>query len=258
MRPGLTPSIQLLDPYGSGRPMSNPRDRRWVSFPIGFWSHGWLLHLSPVAIAVLFALREFLGGSKVPRYMLRDRRASYGLSHDTWTRGRQELEKAGLLTVTRVPQGDDYAYNRLRNSYWLVIDPLNGAVPLKRSELRSKAPAPKFQPDHHGRCDRSCPERARVRHPASGAVRPVQVGRPAGCGRRLRTDVALLGVHHQARPRAHAQPAAGLLTVPWQGGGLAWSQGGPPRRPRRRRCAPRRSTCRRRGPGLPAATGGAR
>jgi len=35
--------------------------------------------------------------------MLRDRRASYELSHDTWTRGRHELERAGLLTVKRVP-----------------------------------------------------------------------------------------------------------------------------------------------------------
>ena len=92
-RPGLTPSIQLLDPHGSGRPMSDPRGPRYVSFPIGFWSYGWLLHLSPVAIAVLFALHELLGGSKLPRYMLRDRRASYELSHNTWTRGRHELEE---------------------------------------------------------------------------------------------------------------------------------------------------------------------
>jgi hypothetical protein len=128
-RPGLTPSIQLLDPHGSGRPMSDTRGARYVSFPIGFWSYGWLLHLSPVAIAVLFALRELLGGSKVPRYMLRDRRASYELSHDTWTRGRHELERAGLLTVKRVPQGDEYVYTRLRNSYWLDTAPLDGPVP---------------------------------------------------------------------------------------------------------------------------------
>src|SRR5436190_1781410 len=82
------------------------------------------LYLSPVAISVLLALREFLGGSKVPRYMVRDRRASYDLSHDSWTRGRHELETAGLLTVKRVPQGDDYDYTRLRNSYWLETGPL--------------------------------------------------------------------------------------------------------------------------------------
>jgi hypothetical protein len=94
----------------------------YVTIPIGFWSYGWLLHLSPVAIAVLFSLREHLGGYKVPRYLLRDRRESYRLSHDTWTRGRHELEDSGLHTVTRVPQGDEYVYNRLRNNYWLNID----------------------------------------------------------------------------------------------------------------------------------------
>jgi hypothetical protein len=129
-RPGLTPSIQLLDPDGSGKPMSDPRiPRPYVSFPIEFWSNGWLLYLSPVAVAVMFALREFLGGSPVPRYMLRDRRASYELSHDTWTRGRQELERAGLLTVKRTPQGGEYDYTRLRNSYWLDVEPLKGPVP---------------------------------------------------------------------------------------------------------------------------------
>ena len=63
--------------------------------------------------------------------MLRDRRASYQLSHDTWTRGRYELEQAGLLTVKRVPQGDEYVYTRLRNSYWLETAPLTGPVPRK-------------------------------------------------------------------------------------------------------------------------------
>ena len=139
-RPGQTPAIQLLDPQGSGRPLSDARGRRdmtpYVSFPIGFWRYGWLLHLSPVAIAVLFALREHLGGSKVPRYLLRDRRDSYGLSHDTWTRGRRELEEAGLLTVKRVPQGDEYVYNRLRNSYWLEMGRLHTPAAEDQAILR--------------------------------------------------------------------------------------------------------------------------
>ena len=67
--------------------------------------------------------------------MLRDRRASYGLSHDSWTRGRHELEAAGLLTVKRVPQGDEYDYTRLRNSYWLETGPLDGAAPQAGGEL---------------------------------------------------------------------------------------------------------------------------
>lgn len=129
-RPGQTSAIQLLDPHGSGRPLENPRSRRpWVTIPISFWSRGWLLQLSPVAIAVMFSLREHLGGYETPRYMLRDRRESYGLSHDTWTRGSRELEDNGLLTVTRRPHGaEEYADMRLRNNYWLNIDRLDTAV----------------------------------------------------------------------------------------------------------------------------------
>jgi hypothetical protein len=130
-RPGLTPAIQLLDPYGSGYSLENPRSNRpWMTIPIGFWSRGWLLQLSPVAIAVLFSLREHLGGYETPRYMLRDRRESYHLSHDTWTRGSLELEDNGLLTVTRRLHGQDqYADMRLRNNYWLNIDRLDTPVP---------------------------------------------------------------------------------------------------------------------------------
>jgi hypothetical protein len=142
-RPGQTPSIQLLDPLWSGKPlppeiskpMGDPRSGRYVSLPIGFWSNGWLLYLSPVAIAVMLALSELLGGSKVPRYMQRDRRESYALSHDSWTRGRHELEASGLLTVKRVPQGDDWDYTRLRNSYWLETSPLDAAFPREGSDL---------------------------------------------------------------------------------------------------------------------------
>lgn len=119
-RPGQTAAIQLLDLQGTGRPMPSPRRTQpWVTIPVEFWSQGWLLALSPTSIAVLFALIERLGGLKVPMYLTRSRRLSYGLSHDTWTRGRHELECHGLLRVTRVPQGDDYDYRRLRNSYWV-------------------------------------------------------------------------------------------------------------------------------------------
>jgi len=121
-RPGRTPAIQLLNPLGTGDPMSDPRHPRpYMTIPLGFWSKGWLLELSPVAIAVLFALRERLGGYTQPQYLLPDRRESYGLSHDTWTRGSRELEDNGLLTVSTIMQGEEYAYTRRRRNYWLNI-----------------------------------------------------------------------------------------------------------------------------------------
>jgi hypothetical protein len=72
-----------------------------------------------IAIAVLFALRERLGGYAQSQYLLPDRRESYGLSHDTWTRGSRELEDNGLLTVSTITQGEEYAYTRRRRNYWL-------------------------------------------------------------------------------------------------------------------------------------------
>src|SRR5262249_28579723 len=108
-RPGQTAAIQLLDPHGTGQRLSDPRTSKpYVTIPIEFCSGGWLLDLSPTAIAVLFALIERLGGHKVPMYLTQRRRESYSLSHHTWTHGRQELERHGLLKVNRVPQGDDY------------------------------------------------------------------------------------------------------------------------------------------------------
>ncbi len=113
-------SVQLLDPLDDGKPLSNPRNTKpYVTIPIEFWSNGWLLDLSPTGIAILFALAERLGGATRPTYLLRDRRVSYGLSHDTWTRGTAELESHDILTVKRVPQGNDFDYTRMRNVYWI-------------------------------------------------------------------------------------------------------------------------------------------
>ncbi len=126
-RPGAPSAIQLLNPLGTGKKLQDPRpDGRYLTMPLNFWSNGWLIDLSPTAIAVLFALRERLGKSPTPLYLVRDRRESYTLSHDTWTRGTAELKDHGLLEVSRVPQGSDYDYHRLRNTYWLDLDRMRG------------------------------------------------------------------------------------------------------------------------------------
>jgi hypothetical protein len=69
--------------------------------------------------------------------MTRSRWASYELSHDTWTRGRHELERHGLLSVRRTPQGNDYDYRRLRNTYWIITERLK--LPPQPAELFNSA-----------------------------------------------------------------------------------------------------------------------
>lgn len=130
-RPGETSAIQLLDPTDPrhGPLPSQRREGLWTTIPLGFWRNGWILDLRPTTIAVLFALAERLGGQKVPLYLTRSRRDSYGLSHDTWTRGEKDLVERGLLEVSRVPQGNDFDYTRLRNAYWLE----KGRLDLPRS-----------------------------------------------------------------------------------------------------------------------------
>jgi hypothetical protein len=117
-RPGNTPAIRLLSVWEPGAQFVRASSQgRYLGVPIEFWTNGWILQLSATGIALLFALLESQGGYKEPRYLLRERRASYGLSHNTWTNARKELEAHRLLTVQRVPQGSFFDYKRLRNTY---------------------------------------------------------------------------------------------------------------------------------------------
>ncbi|MGW6983671.1 hypothetical protein ACWGE1_30220 [Streptomyces sp. NPDC054932] len=120
-RRGYAPcAIQLLSMDGKGGEFERASLMgRYVGVPIQFWTNGWILALSATAIALLFALLESQGGHATPRYVTKDRRESYGISHNSWTEGRKELERHKFLTVTRVPQGSDFDYQRLRNSYWI-------------------------------------------------------------------------------------------------------------------------------------------
>jgi hypothetical protein len=114
------PAIKLLSTEEpGGRYVRASTQGRYVGIPMEFWRRGWILHLSATAIALLFALLEAQGGYSQPRYIPYERRESYGLSHNTWTKARKELEHHGFLMVKRTPQGSDFDYRRLRNSYWV-------------------------------------------------------------------------------------------------------------------------------------------
>ncbi|MFF8271915.1 hypothetical protein ACF059_31745 [Streptomyces sp. NPDC016562] len=122
---GRPSAITLMSATGDGGAYTQPREEgRYVGMPIEFWTSGWLLQLSPTATALLFALRDALGGYSEPQYIHTAKRQRYGLSSDTWTKGRKELEAQGLLTVKREPQGDFYDFTRLRNAYQLDLEKL--------------------------------------------------------------------------------------------------------------------------------------
>ena len=137
-RVGAPAKIVLLSVGGAGEPYVRPSlTSRYVSMPLGLWSHGWLIDLSATAIALLLVLMELQGGREGARYVPSDRRAEYGLSPGTWTRGRKELEACGLLTVRRTPQGGDFVYNRMRNLYRVDEDRLNSPSPGLPGDRRS-------------------------------------------------------------------------------------------------------------------------
>jgi hypothetical protein len=46
-------------------------------------------------------------------------RIRYGLSDDTWTRASKELIAQDLLAIGRTPQGRDFDFRRMRNTYWI-------------------------------------------------------------------------------------------------------------------------------------------
>ena len=109
-------AITLLSASGDGGAYTRPISR-YVGMPIELWTQGWLIDLSPTALALLLVLKELQGGHQIPRYVTRHRRDAYCLSPDTWTRATKELEHHELLEVSRTPQGSDFDYRRLRNTY---------------------------------------------------------------------------------------------------------------------------------------------
>ena len=135
-RPGRPASITLLDAGGSGGEYKRPREEgRYVGIPVELWTQGWILTLSATALALLFALVEHQGGYDRSRYVMADRRLRYGLSPNTWTLARKELEREQLLTVARTPMGSDFDYRRMRNTYWVDLEALKTRSP----DLRQKS-----------------------------------------------------------------------------------------------------------------------
>ncbi|MFE9190594.1 hypothetical protein ACFYL6_13385 [Micromonospora sp. NPDC007208] len=123
--PGLPPDVTLRSPSGSGKSYSW-RGSWWINMPVGFWSNEWIYRLSGIATAFLLVFRDMRSNRQEvnPPWLRGDQKARYGFSPDSWTRARAELEQHSLLTVRRAPQGKDFDFTRLRNTYWVHTERL--------------------------------------------------------------------------------------------------------------------------------------
>jgi len=121
-RAARTPEVQLLDPARSGRPLERgfERGERWVAIPHELWLRGWIFDLHETSLGVSLVLMDRLYGAKSSQFITRERRESYGLSEDTWTRSIRDLTNRGLLKAGRAPVGDDLHFGRARNTYWII------------------------------------------------------------------------------------------------------------------------------------------
>ncbi len=128
---GRPPECFLLSPLGTGddymRPTPTPR---YIRVPVAMWQNGWIITLSGTALALWLVLADMQGGREDRNVWVQpdQARERYGLSEDTFTKGISELERHGLVRVSKQPQGDDeWYYNRLRNAYLLYGGRLNDA-----------------------------------------------------------------------------------------------------------------------------------
>lgn len=139
-RQGTPGSVRLLsqDLSGSAYRRPTPGDR-YVQLPLGMWEQGWILRMSGTALTLLIVLLDLQGGRTQPQWISpAQARRRYDLSPDTWTKGLKELTALDLVTVSRRAQGDVFDYQRMRNTYWVREELLEGSEgdPAIRSKRR--------------------------------------------------------------------------------------------------------------------------
>lgn len=132
---GQPPTIQLLDPAGTGKP-APPIRGRYLRVGLGLWQRGLIVTLPTPALAIYLALLDITGGhEQTPWWAPGERKQSYGLSEGTWTRGVADLRARHFLTTGSAPVSNDFDYTRTRQTYLL-----------HRSELDDPVAAPETDP----------------------------------------------------------------------------------------------------------------
>lgn len=94
----------------------------YVTVGLDLWRQGWIVTMSKRALAVYLALRRECAGKEETAFQVTPRRrANYGMSSDTWSRGENDLAAYGLLHVTHEVMEDRKrdAPSRSRRTYQL-------------------------------------------------------------------------------------------------------------------------------------------
>lgn len=126
---GKPRDITLRSPTGDGSVYSW-RGNWYIAMPLGFWTNGWIYQLTGSSVALLLVMRDMRSNRNQadPPWLSTEDKQRYGLSPATWTRATRELVANGLLEVRRKPQGRDFDYRRLRNTYWVYTERLDDAA----------------------------------------------------------------------------------------------------------------------------------
>jgi len=132
-RPGYPPRLYLLSEDGSGQDYAHPRQRNeyYLKLSTRFWTRGWHAVLSGAAVTILLISLDQVyrpKGRNKESFWLSPRRARelYGISPDTWLKGRTELARHDLLHTGRYIISDDpFAVIRIRNVYYPHLEHLD-------------------------------------------------------------------------------------------------------------------------------------
>ena len=131
-RAGGPAEITLLSQLGAGEPYVRPTPAvGYANVPVELWENGWIVTLSAAALAMLLIITDMQAGKLLPAWLVpAEARDRYAISADTWTKGTRELADLGLLAIGREPQGDDWIWNRLRNTYALIPERFKDSPPV--------------------------------------------------------------------------------------------------------------------------------
>jgi hypothetical protein len=129
-RRGSPPTVTLRSALGDNELFDRGR-RIYLGVPLGLWEHHWIIKLSATGLALLLVLLDLQGGKSAsnPPSLPGPLRSRYGLSDDTWTRASRELQALGLLQIKKQPQGREFDFRRMRNTYWIDKAMLNAPTP---------------------------------------------------------------------------------------------------------------------------------